>query len=141
MSGPAVCPAPLERDAAADRRTARVHFSLEEKLRIVSEALGDGMRQAHVTRKYGLGKNTLARWKQVLGPLCVAQPAVSRDDPAGELGRLLARVAELERLLGQRTLELDALRRRLQQVRLATPIAQDGPHPARAGAQRTEGRR
>jgi transposase len=108
---------------ALDGRQRRVQFSFEEKLQIVSEALRDGVRQAHVTRKYGLGKNTLARWKQMLGPLCAVDSAAPGDRSSGELERLVSRVAELERLLGQRTLELDVLRQRLQSFRAVGMVA------------------
>ena len=102
-----------------DVRRRRVRFSFEEKLRIVSEASRDGVRQAHITRTYGLGKNTLARWKQMLAPLCAVDSAAPVDRSSGELERLVSRVAELERLLGQRTLELDVLRQRLQHFQAA----------------------
>lgn len=111
-----------ERDLPT-RRAVRSPFSLEEKLRIVSEALAGGVRQAHVTRKYGLGKNTLARWKQMLGPLCASHAGTAASEPPGELERLIARVAELERLLGQRTMELDVLQQRLQLIRANGPGA------------------
>ncbi|MBL8517211.1 MAG: transposase [Betaproteobacteria bacterium] len=122
------------------QRAARTQFSLEEKLRIVGEALAGGVRQAHVTRKYGLGKNTLARWKQMLGPLCAHQPSAVASEPPGELERLIARVAELERLLGQRTLEVDLLRQRLQNVRAMGLRADSKTGPAAPSPFLREGR-
>ena len=101
-----------EAGEGAPIRSAR-DFSLAEKLRIVQEAGTPGMRFRHVERKYALGKNVLAYWRRAYGGLtgaliAEAMRAAPGDGP--ELVALRLQVERLERLLGQKTLELDLLR-------------------------------
>jgi len=106
-------------DTLTSARKARPHrFTLSEKLHIVREASQPGVKFAHVERKYGLGKNVLAYWRKVYRDLAEAQvraelataPAATSD----ELAALRVQVRHLERLLGQKTLEIDMLRGQLE---------------------------
>jgi len=95
-------------------RSAR-DFSLAEKLRIVHEANTPGVRFCHVEKKYGLGKNVLAYWRRTDGGLTETLVAdamrASASDAGPELVALRMQVERLERLLGQKTFELDLLRK------------------------------
>jgi len=96
-------------------------FTLSEKLNIVREASQPGVKFAHIERKYGLGKNVLAYWRKVYRDLAEAQvraelatgPAATSD----EVAALRLQVRHLERLLGQKTLEIDMLRGQLERGR------------------------
>ena len=94
-------------------RSAR-HFSLAEKLRIVHEANEPGVTFRHVERKYGLGKNVLAYWRRAYRDLTESMVvgASHAGDSAPEVAALRLQVERLERLLGQKTLELELVRNR-----------------------------
>jgi transposase len=105
--------------AEADYGPARPRrFALSEKLRIVREASQPGIKFTHIERKYGLGKNVLAYWRKVYRDLAEAQVRAEQDTaPAAmsdELAALRVQVRQLERLLGQKTLEVEMLRGQLE---------------------------
>ena len=101
---------------AQSPRSAR-HFSLAEKLRIVREANAPGVTFRHVEQKYGLGKNVLAYWRRAYRDLSEAMvcEAARGEDTGPEVAALRLQVERLERLLGQKTLELELLRARMPQ--------------------------
>lgn len=101
------------------RRVSRPRrFTLSEKLSIVREASRPGVKFAHIERKYGLGKNVLAYWRKVYRDLAEAQVraelATAPTTTSDELAALRVQVRNLERLLGQKTLEIDMLRGQLE---------------------------
>lgn len=100
----------------ADARPRR--FALSEKLRIVREASQPGIKFTHIERKYGLGKNVLAYWRKVYRDLAEAQVRAELDAApvatSDELAALRVQVRQLERLLGQKTLEVEMLRGQLE---------------------------
>lgn len=93
-------------------------FTLSEKLSIVREASQPGVKFAHIERKYHLGKNVLAYWRKVYRDLAEAQVraelATAPTATSDELAALRVQVRHLERLLGQKTLEIDMLRGQLE---------------------------
>ncbi|HYC38194.1 MAG TPA: transposase [Usitatibacter sp.] len=95
-------------------RTHR-RFSLSEKLAIVRESLVAGVTASHVARKHGIALNVLYYWRKVYRE--VAGTDLTRvDSPEAmhnELADLRLQVRNLERLLGQRTLEIALLKERL----------------------------
>jgi transposase-like protein len=97
--------------ASESPRSAR-EFSLAEKLRIVHEANTPGVKFRYVERKYGLGKNVLAYWRRAYGGLseAVISNRTRTGEEAPEVVALRLQVERLERLLGQKTLELELLR-------------------------------
>jgi len=96
---------------AAGRKGARYRRSLMEKLAIVRESLAPGATAAQVARKHQVSANVLHYWRKVYRELVDADLAeVSRKD---EVADLEMQVRNLERLLGQRTLEVALLRERL----------------------------
>jgi len=113
--GPAttvITPAPSAMHAAPSRR--RQQYTLAEKLAIVRESLQAGVSQASVTRKHKLGKNVLWSWRKSLAgfELSGLQSSAGANEP--DLSNLRDRIAELERLLGQKAFEIELLRSRLQ---------------------------
>jgi transposase len=75
------------------------------------------MSVSSVARKYELAPSLLFRWKRLLAE--GGRSALGADEavvPASEAKALQARVRELERLLGKKTLETEILR---EAVRLA----------------------
>ncbi len=96
---------------AGGRAGGRYRRSLTEKLAIVRESLAPGDTVAGVARKHGVSANVLHYWRKVY-----------RDVVGADLGNLALRndiadlelqVRNLERLLGQRTLEVALLREKL----------------------------
>ena len=95
----------------AGRTAGRYRRSLKEKLAIVRESLSGGATVVGVARKHGLSANVLHYWRKVYRELVDADLAIaSRQD---DLADLELQVRNLERLLGQRTLEVALLRERL----------------------------
>ena len=93
------------------RRAGRYRRSLTEKLAIVRESMAPGTSAAHVARRHQVSPNVLYYWRKVYRELLDADPA---DLPSrGDLADLEVQVRNLERLLGQRTLEVAILREKL----------------------------
>ena len=101
----------VPREAAKGSRYRR---SLSEKVAIVRESLQPGTTATHVARKYGVALNVLYYWRKVYRDVAVTDLT---DPPAdasqAELADLRLQVRNLERLLGQRTLEIALLKARL----------------------------
>lgn len=95
-------------------RTTR-RFTLMEKIAIVRESLAPGVSASHVARRHSIAVNVLYYWRKayrdvVATDLTQAAPGPSTDQ---KLEDLRLQVRNLERLLGQRTLEVALLRERL----------------------------
>jgi transposase len=96
---------------AAGRKGARYRRSLMEKLAIVRESVAPGASAAQVARKHQVSANVLYYWRKVYRELLDADLAdVSLKN---DIADLELQVRNLERLLGQRTLEVALLRERL----------------------------
>jgi transposase len=92
-------------------RRPRRRYSAEEKARLLAEADAPGSSVSLVARKYGLAPSLMFRWRQhrdagSLTGLKAGEPVV----PESEVQKLKAKVRELQRLLGQKTEEVEALR-------------------------------
>lgn len=96
---------------SAGRTGARYRRSLTEKLAIVRESMGAGVTVAEVARKHAVSANVLHYWRKVYRDVVGADlgNAALRND----LADLELQVRNLERLLGQRTLEIALLREKL----------------------------
>ena len=95
----------------AGRNGARYRRSLIEKLAIVRESLAPGASAARVARRHEVSPNVLYYWRKVYRDLLDADLAdVSRQNHVSDLE---LQVRNLERLLGQRTLEVALLREKL----------------------------
>ena len=103
-----------------ERDSQRTHrrFTLSEKIAIVRESLVPGVSASHVARRHGIAVNVLYYWrkayKDVLATdLTQVEPAPGAD---AQLEDLRLQVRNLERLLGQRTLEIALLKEKLGKV-------------------------
>jgi transposase len=113
-------------------KNPRYRRSLTEKLAIVRESMKGEVSVAEVARRHGVSPNVLFYWRRVYREL-VGQDltAVAQRDALADLE---LQVRNLERLLGQRTLEIAMLKERLgindDDFDLDAPQA----HPARRKA-------
>lgn len=105
----------MPRPSPPRQRRRRQRYSLAEKLAIVRESQQPGVSQAHVSRKYGLGKNVLWTWRKALAGFAFDATGMPRGTGDGEVSSLRGRIAELERLLGQKAFEIESMRGRLAQ--------------------------
>lgn len=87
------------------RRTRRV-FTPEFKARVALEALTGAASQAELCRRHQISPTLLALWKATL---LERLPVVFQADERRSADA--ARIAELERLVGQQALELSALKK------------------------------
>jgi transposase-like protein len=87
-------------------RRARRTFTPEFKAKVVLDVLTGTASQAEVCRKHQISPSPLALWKATF---LERLPVVFRADE--EHPAEAARVAELERLVGQQALELAALKK------------------------------
>ncbi len=101
------------RTAQAER--SRRHYTLADKLAIVRESQQPGVSQASISRKHDLGKNVLWTWRKSLAGFSLETPSPTEGDSSEqEVQNLRQKIAELERLLGQKAFEIELLRSRLQ---------------------------
>lgn len=89
----------------------RRRWSAAEKLQMVEESDLPGMSVSYVARQNGISPSQLFTWRRLAreGKLTAIQ-AGEEVVPASELKRLNAKVHELERLLGRKTLENEILK-------------------------------
>lgn len=90
--------------------------TLIEKLAIVRESRMPGVKTTSVAKRHGIASSVLYYWRKVYGDLAELELSGGnrpvREDPA--VADLQLQVRNLERLLGQRTLELELLRECLE---------------------------
>ena len=99
----------------AGPRGTRHRRSLTEKIAIVRESMMPGMSAAHVAKRHAIALNVLYYWRKVYREivdtdLTAASPAAGLES---EIADLHLQVRNLERLLGQRTLEVALLKEKL----------------------------
>jgi transposase len=88
--------------------------TLSEKISIVRESLAPGVVAAHVARRHGIALNVLYYWRKVYSDVITTDlTGGSTESSQGELADLRLQIRNLERLLGQRTLEIALLKARL----------------------------
>ena len=113
----------------------RRKFSPEEKRAMVEEAEQLGNSVSVVARKYSINPNQLFRWRRLMREGALS--AVGADEqvvPASEVKDLKARIRELERLLGKKTMEVEILKEAVALSRekkrlLAAPWSRKEPTP------------
>ncbi len=113
----------------------RRRWTAEEKRAMVEEAESPGMSVSRVARKYGIHPNQLFRWRRLLyeGALCPVE-AGEQVVPASEVKALRARIRELERLLGRKTMEVEILKEAISVARekkllLRKPLSREDDIP------------
>src|SRR4051812_16361550 len=92
----------------------RRHWTTEQKLQIIEESFQPGETVSSVARRRGVAPNLLYRWRRLMTEGGAA--AVGSDEPvvgSSEVRRLEARVRELERMLGRKTMEVEIFREAL----------------------------
>lgn len=89
--------------------------SLIEKLAIVRESLAPGASAADVAKAHAISVTMLYRWRKAYREMATTDLTLPSGGAAadGNLASLRLQVRNLERLLGQRTLEVALLRERL----------------------------
>jgi len=100
----------------------RRHWSASEKLRIVEETLFNGDSISAVARRNGVAPNLLYRWRKLM--LEGGTIAVTGDDSVTSnktVRDMEARIRELERQLGRKTLEVEILKEALDKSRSKKP--------------------
>lgn len=100
------------------QRVRRRRFTAEEKRGLVTEAVAPGSSVSLVARRNGISSSLLFRWRRLMeqGEL----ESLGADEqvvPVSEAKQLRARVHELERLLGRKTLEVEILKEALELTR------------------------
>ena len=96
----------------------RRRWSATEKLRIVEETLYDRDSVSAVARRNGVAPNLLYRWRRLM--LEGGSVAVTGDDSVTSnkaVREMEARVREIERQLGRKTLEVEILKEALDKSR------------------------
>jgi transposase len=96
----------------------RRRYTAEKKRRLVTEACEPGSSISLVARRNGISSSLLFRWRRLMehGEL----ESLGADEqvvPLSEARQLQARVRELERLLGRKTLETEILKEALEPTR------------------------
>jgi len=81
-------------------------YDAEFKARVVLEALQGGRSQAEICREHGIAADLLCRWRDAFLERA-PELFTTRRERSGEAER----IAELERLVGQLTLELAAVKK------------------------------
>ena len=100
----------------AGPRGTRHRRSLTEKIAIVRESMMPGMSAAHVAKRHQIALNVLYYWRKVYREIVETDLTAAPSPTAGlegEIADLQLQVRNLERLLGQRTLEVALLKERL----------------------------
>ena len=89
----------------------RRRWSLDEKLAMVDESELPGMSVSYVARKHGVSPSQLFTWRRLAreGKLSAIRSG-EEVVPASEAKHLNARIRELERLLGKKTMENEILK-------------------------------
>jgi transposase len=89
----------------------RRRFSAEEKRALLEEAERPGNSISSVARRHGLSPSLLFRWRRLADEGSMSSLGADENVVAeSEVKQLKARVRELERLLGKKTLENEILK-------------------------------
>ena len=97
---------------------------------MVEDAEQPGNSVSSVARIYGIHPNQLFGWRRLLyeGALCAVK-AGEGFVPGSELKALKARIRQLERLLGKKTMEAEILKKAIEIAREKN-CSYEGHHPA-----------
>ena len=96
----------------------RRRWSAEEKAALVRETYEPGMNVSLVARKHGVGASQLFNWRKLEreGAL-TAVTAGESVVPASELAAARAQIAQLQRMLGKKTMEAEILKEAVEFAR------------------------
>jgi len=95
-------------------RTHR-RFTLTEKIAIVRESMAPGVSASYVARRHRIAVNVLYYWRKAYRDVLDTDLTKASAGPANDqqVEDLRLQVRNLERLLGQRTLEIALLKEKL----------------------------
>ncbi|AWV23398.1 Transposase [Roseomonas mucosa] len=123
---------PVERVEIITGRERRRRYSAAEKVRLVEETAQPGMTVSAVARLHGVSPSLLFGWRRRMAE--GGLEAVRADDDvvaASRVRELEAKVRDLERLLGRKTMEAEILREALDATRGKKPgLRLPSPPPA-----------
>lgn len=123
---------PIERVEIITGRERRRRYSAAEKVRLVEETQQPGMTVSAVARLHGVSPSLLFGWRRRMAE--GGLEAVRADDEvvaASRVRELEAKVRDLERLLGRKTMEAEILREALDASRGIKPgLRLPSPPPA-----------
>jgi transposase len=108
-------------------KRARYRRSLTEKLAIVRESMKGEVPVAEVARRHAVSPNVLFYWRRVYRDLL--DQDLTAVAPRDAIADLELQVRNLERLLGQRTLEIALLKERLGIDDGSADLDTPPPHP------------
>jgi transposase len=96
----------------------RRRWSVQEKAALVKETYEPGMSVSLVARKHGISASQLFNWRKLEreGAL-VAVHSGESVVPASELAAARAQIAQLQRMLGKITMEVEILREAVELAR------------------------
>jgi transposase len=96
----------------------RRRWSAQEKAALVKETYEPGMSVSLVARKHGISASQLFSWRKLEreGAL-VAVHSGESVVPASELAAARAQIAQLQRMLGKKTMEAEILREAIEVAR------------------------
>jgi len=96
----------------------RRRWSVQEKAALVKETYEPGMSVSLVARKHGISASQLFNWRKLKreGAL-VAVHSGESVVPASELAAARAQIAQLQRMLGKKTMEAEILREAVELAR------------------------
>jgi transposase len=115
-------PNPIERVEIITSRERRRRYSAAEKVRLVEETTQPGMTVSAVARLHGVSPSLLFGWRRRMAE--GGLEAVRADDDvvaASRVRELEAKIRDLERLLGRKTMEAEILREALDAARGKKP--------------------
>ena len=106
----------IEVVTVSDERCRR--WSADEKAALVRETYEPGMSVSLVARKHGVGASQLFNWRKLEreGALTVVTAGESVV-PASELAAARAQIAQLQRMLGKKTMEAEILKEAVEFAR------------------------
>lgn len=109
-------------------------FTPEEKQRLLQEASAPGETISSVARRYGVSPSLMFRWRNLeehgsLESLGADEQVV----PVSEVKNLKAKVRELERLLGKKTMEAEILKEAIEIAR-EKKLLLPGPSSPKGGS-------
>lgn len=100
-----------------ERDSKRTHrrFTLSEKIAIVRESMAPGVSASYVARRHRIAVNVLYYWRKAYREVVDTDLTQTAPGPSTDrqIEDLRLQVRNLERLLGQRTLEIALLREKL----------------------------
>jgi transposase len=121
---------PIERVEIITGRERRRRYSAAEKVRLVEETTQPGMTVSAVARLHGVSPSLLFGWRRRMAE--GGLEAVRADDDvvaASRVRELEAKIRDLERLLGRKTMEAEILREALDATRGKKPAWRLPPLP------------